>query len=387
MSASTTQATSAASPPVSPQHAAATTPSAAAAAASASSADSPSASASHDGVSSDAAAPCGWLFKLGGQVKKFKRRYFRVSGTRLEYFKDDAAASRRLGVIPLLGCALSVFDRSIYGESSCFGLTPSASKRTYCLRADSEADMNRWLGWLRPQVARHPLRDPKFFARKSHYPGSLKEGVLEQWRYEKLKFSERFIVLRAENTEMNGAGAGAGAATPTPTVAHSLLYFMEIESTKPSGEITLDASCSVTDAGTGDAPAGSAATEPESSPHSFVVTCTHSSSGQRKFTFRAGDEEEKADWMAAIRAAIEGGPPAARLTHGVHSSMSDISVVPSTPTAGGSAHAGEIQTIDKRTGFNYSDSESEEHSDLSIDSASEDEEERDQVVRVNTCTR
>ena len=306
---------------------------------------------------SGGASQTGWLLKLGGQVKKFKRRFFRLHGTRLEYYKDDNPATRRLGVIPLIGATLVVFDKSIYGESACFGITPAQSKRTFCLRGANDADMQKWLTWLRPQVQKR-LQDKGFFQRNKHYPGSIREGILEQQRSsDKEKWSERFLVLGHQNGQP------------------SLVAYKEVESTKPAGEIVLDSTCVVA--------SEDAVTE---SPFAFSVTSSAGGGGGKKMIFRVGDSDEKSDWIRAIQDVISGSTTVTPVagssettTSASHQRTGSHSDVPSPSATTG----GEIKTILSKgdNGFQYSESESDAMSeDLSLDSDSEDEESVDALT-------
>ena len=93
----------------------------------------------------------GFLHKIGGNVKNWKTRYFRLCPGRLMYYKDgeNLGADGRLGAILLPGASLAVFGADVHpGHAYCFGLTPIDGDRQYVFDCDSVAHRSEWLAAL-----------------------------------------------------------------------------------------------------------------------------------------------------------------------------------------------------------------------------------------------
>jgi len=91
----------------------------------------------------------GWLVKLGGRVKNWKRRWFTLSEGKLNYFKSRGDMYRKpIGMIDLKQVTqLSRNDRPLTFEIT----TPD---RTYYLTADNSDEVNDWLRVLRNGLRR-----------------------------------------------------------------------------------------------------------------------------------------------------------------------------------------------------------------------------------------
>lgn len=86
----------------------------------------------------------GWLNKLGGQVKHFKKRWFKLNGRSLDYFKS-AEADSALGSIVLGGAPITQLTQDIYGLENCVGICPFGRKRQFVIQCASRSEMDEWL--------------------------------------------------------------------------------------------------------------------------------------------------------------------------------------------------------------------------------------------------
>lgn len=86
----------------------------------------------------------GFLNKLGGNVKNWKRRYFVLgtgaAGRQLSYYRS-ATDNSPLGIIPLVNCRVRL---QVEGDRPCtFEVVTPA--RTYQLQAENSDEMRQWL--------------------------------------------------------------------------------------------------------------------------------------------------------------------------------------------------------------------------------------------------
>ena len=96
----------------------------------------------------------GWMNKVGGSVKTWKNRYFRLYNDTLSYYENDGSSSAK-GSITLAGAQLTVYSADIFPQYPfAFGLTPLSSPRHYVFSADSGEMRLTWLRALKPLCQR-----------------------------------------------------------------------------------------------------------------------------------------------------------------------------------------------------------------------------------------
>lgn len=88
----------------------------------------------------------GYLGKLGGQVKRWKRRYFVVQGGFLRYLKSPDGPE--LGLISLGDAVMHKYGDSVYAKPACFGVQPAGRARTFVIQATSLEEREVWLQLL-----------------------------------------------------------------------------------------------------------------------------------------------------------------------------------------------------------------------------------------------
>lgn len=96
----------------------------------------------------------GWLNKVGGSVKTWKKRYFRLYADSICYYEGEGASAAK-GSITLAGAQLTVYSADIFPQYPfSFGLTPLSSPRHYVFAADSADARLTWLRTLKPLCQR-----------------------------------------------------------------------------------------------------------------------------------------------------------------------------------------------------------------------------------------
>ena len=96
----------------------------------------------------------GWLNKVGGSVKTWKNRYFRLYNDSLNYYENDGTVTQK-GSITLAGAQLTVYSADIFPQYPfAFGLTPLSSPRHYVFSAESADVRLTWLRALKPLCQR-----------------------------------------------------------------------------------------------------------------------------------------------------------------------------------------------------------------------------------------
>jgi len=96
----------------------------------------------------------GYLNKVGGSVKTWKNRYFRLYNDSFNYYENESAATAK-GTITLAGAQLTVYSADIFPQQPfAFGLTPLSSPRHYVFSADSADARLNWLRALKPLCQR-----------------------------------------------------------------------------------------------------------------------------------------------------------------------------------------------------------------------------------------
>ena len=149
----------------------------------------------------------GWLAKVGGSVKTWKSRYFRLYSTELLYFDSDASPTPK-GAIPIRGGRLAVYACDLHPDHPhSFALTPPSSARHYLIAASSHAERMAWVGALRP-LAR---------VAEQAQTGSLKEGWLTKqggrvktWKKRWVIVTEQAMVYYKDVKEVRAQGGGEG---------------------------------------------------------------------------------------------------------------------------------------------------------------------------------
>ena len=96
----------------------------------------------------------GWMNKVGGSVKTWKNRYFRLYEDSLHYYESDSSSAPK-GAITLAGAQLTVYSADIFPQQPfSFGLTPLSSPRHYVFSTDSAEVRLHWLRALKPLCQR-----------------------------------------------------------------------------------------------------------------------------------------------------------------------------------------------------------------------------------------
>jgi len=92
----------------------------------------------------------GFLDKIGGSVKTWKTRYFRLTQDTLSYYESECSPLSK-GSIFLPGSSLSVYSSSVFPDHPfSFGLTPMNESRQYLFSASSYSQRLTWLTALKP---------------------------------------------------------------------------------------------------------------------------------------------------------------------------------------------------------------------------------------------
>jgi hypothetical protein len=102
---------------------------------------------------SDTSLPdrCGYLTKLGGNRKNWKKRVFKLFEDVLRYYvpKEGEGPTSRAhkfaGAIYLPGAAMALVKPEVYNKSTLFSITPTQEKRVYTLEANNEAERSDWM--------------------------------------------------------------------------------------------------------------------------------------------------------------------------------------------------------------------------------------------------
>ncbi|TYZ69036.1 hypothetical protein PybrP1_008462 [[Pythium] brassicae (nom. inval.)] len=105
----------------------------------------------------DAVPITGWLYKQGGFVKNWKKRWFVAREGKIMYF-HGASDPTPLGTVDLRGVTVGVSDANeLNARNQClhyFKIVPrQRDQRTYFFGADSESEMIRWIRALGKQSA------------------------------------------------------------------------------------------------------------------------------------------------------------------------------------------------------------------------------------------
>lgn len=94
----------------------------------------------------------GFMFKVGGNVKSWKNRYFVLTKDKLLYYAAPKDKKPK-GDIPLeKGALLASETPEAAGKPFAFSVSPTGMGRKYMLQATGETDRNEWMAAIR-QVA------------------------------------------------------------------------------------------------------------------------------------------------------------------------------------------------------------------------------------------
>eukprot|EP01137_Pigoraptor_chileana_P034708 Opistho-2@27665 len=88
----------------------------------------------------------GYLTKQGGAVKSWKKRYFTLKGTKLQYFKSAKDATE-LGVIDLSEC-----DKLVESTVKPHGFEVHTPNRIFRVVADTNDDKEAWVLVIKPRI-------------------------------------------------------------------------------------------------------------------------------------------------------------------------------------------------------------------------------------------
>jgi hypothetical protein len=98
----------------------------------------------------------GWLHKIGGKVRNWKRRYFILKDEYLYYFSSDNPTSIALGSVHLLLSEVKTSNIQFLWKRTerkeTYVMEVVTSGRTYYLRATSKGDMEDWEKSLRDAI-------------------------------------------------------------------------------------------------------------------------------------------------------------------------------------------------------------------------------------------
>ncbi|OHT10369.1 RhoGAP domain containing protein [Tritrichomonas foetus] len=90
----------------------------------------------------------GFLNKMGGTVKSWKRRYFILRDMSLEYFKDQSL-KEQLGTIPIVDCTISIEEQGDNQPGFYFMLklppTSNAKGPEFLICAETDEDRRSWI--------------------------------------------------------------------------------------------------------------------------------------------------------------------------------------------------------------------------------------------------
>ena len=127
----------------------------------------------------------GWLHKVGGNVKTWKGRYFRLYGEEIQYFESESTTQPK-GSIPIKGSRLSVYHADLTPDHPySFSITPQSSGRHYYIAAATHTERMEWVGAL------HPLCRVALKAQVS----SLREGYLTKQGGRVKTWKKRWVIL------------------------------------------------------------------------------------------------------------------------------------------------------------------------------------------------
>merc|ERR1719273_459165 len=94
----------------------------------------------------DCPSLCAFLWKLGGKVKSWRRRWFVLANCRLDYWKDEKLMNECLGSVNVERSTVFAFDEGAFGRKGyLFGIEPVNMRRTYILEAATTEERDKWI--------------------------------------------------------------------------------------------------------------------------------------------------------------------------------------------------------------------------------------------------
>ena len=172
----------------------------------------PSAASSKSGL--PAALLDGWLNKVGGSVKTWKNRYFRLYNDSLDYYETDSSSTPK-GSITLAGSQLTVYSADIFPQYPfAFGLTPLSSPRHYVFSAESAEARLTWLRALKP-VCQRVVKQRETSWKEGYL--TKQGGKIKTWKKRWVVLNDREMryykdVAQAQTDKEKAAKAAAAAA-------------------------------------------------------------------------------------------------------------------------------------------------------------------------------
>ena len=223
----------------------------------------------------------GWLWKVGGSVQSWKKRWMVIQGKNLFYYKHEADQTNGTspqGTIPLDGASVAPLlanneFSSSTGEhnSGLFGITPTGSTRMYVIQACDTADRDAWIqactlgGAFRINLT--PLSSK-----------TQADSLLEGW-------------IDKQQTARFGLFGGSSERVYAVLFDNRIAIWKNVQtSSQPIDQIMLS-NDSVLIVGKSNAP--------------FEIV---GKKGESKWILQADDELQKHDWASAIGAVIKGQP-------------------------------------------------------------------------------
>jgi hypothetical protein len=145
----------------------------------------------------------GWLWKVGGSIQTWKKRWMVLHGPVLDYYKNSDVSGNPKGSISLDGASVTAlldnneFSSPTQAHYSLFGITPIGSSRMYVIQAANDAERDSWIamcanaGAFKVEVTPLSLKTQ---------PDSILEGWLDKYAssrtlgglFQKSSPSERF---------------------------------------------------------------------------------------------------------------------------------------------------------------------------------------------------
>lgn len=227
----------------------------------------------------------GWLTKQGGSVKTWHRRWCRIAGRHLYYYRTNEE-SNPSGVVDLEGAR--VYTAMKAEKEFCFELwTPN---RTYYFVADEEGDRNAWVESLKNHISTaidttKSLSSMGTQSLSSFVPSPSSSPGVVRASSPNISASGRPILYREGFLTKRGQTIQSWKRRWFVLSENKLSYYASQRDPSPLGVIMLDY-CTVTD---GD--------EKElGKKFSFELFTP-----DRTFYFAADSEQDLADWMSVLR--------------------------------------------------------------------------------------
>lgn len=207
----------------------------------------------------------GTLNKVGGSVKTWKTRYFRMYPTQLHYYENELAALPK-GSVLLPGAQLAIYSDDVYpNHPFSFGITPCNNQRDYVFSASSASERVAWIAALKP-LCQMTIKTAQTSIKEGYM--TKQGGTIKTWK-------RRWFVLT--------------------TFPSQLQYFKDVQATSQSEMIDfLDLSANFqleTEKGSG-------------GEWVFAVKPMSSSKGtknDRVYKFSCASESERESWLSALR--------------------------------------------------------------------------------------